>query len=367
MENFLNNTLYKNNYLSIDFNSLIIIAVTILIFVLLIRIGRKAYKKLILKAPNWKNLLKFLYRLSIILILLLSFTIILESIGIAMADFLAMNLLETKKFSLTPSQLLFVIVIIIFARAISMTLKSIFTNKTQNRENANYADLNVYKLINYIIWILAIALGLQTIGVNLTILFAGSAALLVGVGIGMQQIFNDTISGIILLFERNLKVKDVVEVNGIVGSVKDIGIRTSRILSRDNIEMIVPNSKLVSEMVINWSYNDPKTRFFLKVGVAYGSDINLVKRNLMEIADAHHLILKKPAPIVFFNDFGDSSLNFELGFWTLKSLNHRLILSDLRYAVDKKFRENNIQIPFPQRDLHIIRQHNIQDINNQLD
>jgi len=299
--------------------------------------------------------------------LLLGSTIILESIGINMANFMAMNFIETDKLSLTPSHLLLLFVIIFITRATSMTIKSIFIGKIENRENSNYADLNVYKLINYVIWILAIAIGLQTIGVNLTILFAGSAALLVGVGIGMQQIFNDTISGFFLLFERNLKIKDVVEVNGIIGSVKDIGIRTSRILSRDNIEMIVPNSKLVSDTVINWSYNDPKTRFFLKIGVAYGSDINQVKQNLMEIADAHHLILKKPSPIVFFNDFGESSLDFELGFWTLKSLNHRLILSDLRYAIDKKFRESKIQIPFPQRDLHIIKQNNIQDINNELD
>lgn len=355
MENFLNNTLFKNNYLSIDIKSLIIISITILIFVLIVIIGKKAYKKFTLKAPNWKTLSKFLYRLFIFLMLILSFTIILESIGIDMADFMAMNLLEINKFSLTPSHLLLVFVIIIVARAISMTLKSIYISKIEKRKDSNYADLNVYKLINYIIWILAITLSLQFIGLNLTILFAGSAALLVGVGIGMQQIFNDTISGIILLFERNLKIKDVVEVNGIIGSVKDIGIRTSRILTRDNIEMIVPNSKLVSETVINWSYNDPKTRFFLKVGVAYGSNVNLVKKILMEVADTHSLVLKKPTPIVLFSDFGDSSLNFELGFWTHKSLKHRLILSDLRYVLDKKFRENNIQIPFPQRDVHIIK------------
>jgi len=355
MENILNNTLFKNNFLNIDLKSLIIISITILILVFIAIISRKVYKKLIIKSPNWKTLSTFLYRLFIFLLLIIGLTIISESVGIDMADFMAMNLIETEKFLLTPSHLILVFVIIFVARAISMTLKSIFTSKIEKREDSNYADLNVYKLINYIIWILAIALGLQSIGVNLTILFAGSAALLVGVGIGMQQIFNDTISGLFLLFERNLKIKDVVEVDGIIGSVKDIGIRTSRILTRDNIEMIVPNSKLVSETVINWSYNDPKTRFFLKVGVAYGSDVNLVKKILMEVADTHNLILKKPAPIVFFNDFGDSSLNFDLAFWTLRSLNHRIILSDLRYAVDKKFRENAIQIPFPQRDVHIIK------------
>ncbi len=209
-------------------------------------------------------------------------------------------------------------------------------------------------MINYIIWILVILFILELIGVELTILLAGSAALLVGVGIGMQQIFNDSISGFFLLFERSLKINDVVEMDGIIGKVRDIGIRTSRIVTRDNIEMIVPNSKLVSATVINWSANDHKTRFFLKIGVAYGSNIHLVKKILIEVAETHSLILKSPSPIVLFTDFADSSLNFELGFWTKNTFEHRTILSDLRFAIDKKFRENNINIPFPQRDIHII-------------
>jgi len=179
---------------------------------------------------------------------------------------------------------------------------------------------------------------------------------LVGVGIGMQNIFNDVISGFFLLFEQNLKINDVVEVDGVVGTVKDIGMRTSRILTRDNIEMIVPNSKFISEKVVNWSYNDAKTRFFIKIGVAYGSDINLVKNILLEIAAKHTEILKEPLPRVFFRDFGDSSLNFELAFWTANSLENEVIKSDLRFELNQRFIENNIQIPFPQRDIHLINQ-----------
>jgi len=358
MDDFLNNILIKNNYLNIDVKNLIVISLTILGFIIIVIATRRVYRKLIDKAPNWQFLIQILYRLSILITLLLCFTIIFEQIGINMTDFLAVNLLNTDKLSLTPSHLLVVLVIIFIARATSVTIKSIFINRIENQEDSNYADLNVYKLINYIIWILAIAFSFQTIGIDLTLLLAGSAALLVGVGIGMQQIFNDNISGLFLLFERNLKIQDVVEVDGIIGSVKDIGIRTSRILSRDNIEMIVPNSKLVSATVINWSSNDKKTRFFLRIGVAYGSDINLVKNVLFETANQHNLILKNPKPFVFFSDFADSSLNFDLGFWTHHNFEHRRILSDLRYSIDKKFRENNIQIPFPQRDVHIIRQQN---------
>ena len=342
----------------IDIQSLIGISITLLGYFFIIFIARKTYKKLIGKAPNWKFLILILYRLSILLSTLLGFTIIMELVGINMTEFLAMKLIKTDKLTLTPSHLLVVLVIIFITRATSVTIKSIFINRIENHEDSNYADLNVYKLINYIIWILAIALSFQTIGIDLTLLFAGSAALLVGVGIGMQQIFNDNISGLFLLFERNLKIKDVVEVDGIIGRVKDIGIRTSRIVSRENIEMIVPNSKLVSAKVINWSANDKKTRFFLKIGVAYGSDVNLVKNVLLEIAGQHNLILKKPKPYVLFSDFADSSLNFELGFWTSHNFEHRRILSDLRYSIDKNFREHNIQIPFPQRDVHIMQNHN---------
>ena len=358
MDDLLDNILIKNSFLVINVQSLIVISITLLVFVFFLFIARRVYQKLIIKAPNWKFLIQILYRLSILLSTLISFTIILELIGINIADFLAMNLINTEKYSLTPYHLLIVLVIIFITRATTVTIKSIFIKRIETQKESNYADLNVYKLISYIIWILAIAISLQTIGIDLTLLFAGSAALLVGVGIGMQQIFNDNISGLFLLFERNLKIKDVVEVDGIIGSVKDIGIRTSRILSRDNIEMIVPNSKLVSATVINWSSNDKKTRFFLKIGVAYGSDINLVKNVLFEVADQHNLILKSPKPFVFFSDFADSSLNFDLGFWTYHNFEHRRILSDLRYSIDKKFREHNIQIPFPQHDVHIIGQQN---------
>ncbi len=362
MEAFLSNILFKNNYISLDIKSLIVISLTVLVFTLFVIITRKVFKKISAKAPNLISFAEFLHRLFTFLMLFLSFTIILETVGINMSDFMALSILETDTFLITPSHLLLVFVIIIVSRATSITLKSILLSKIEKHKDANYTNLNVYKLINYVIWILAVSLSLQAIGIDLTILFAGSAALLVGVGIGMQQIFNDTISGFFLLFERNLKIKDVVQVDGIIGSVKDIGIRTSRIVSRDNIEMIVPNSKLVSDTVINWSYNDPKTRFSLKIGVAYGSNVTLVKNTLLEVADTHNLVLKKPAPIVFFSDFSDSSLDFELALWTHHSLKHRIILSDLRYAIDKKFRENNIQIPFPQRDVHIIKPSNTPDL-----
>lgn len=331
------------------------ILISLIFFIVYIIISKKLIQKLSEKTPNWQLFFKFVHRLTIFFVLLIIISINLENNNIKISEFLSTNLINSKQYQLTPFIILVIIIILIATRVIVVVMRTIFLNKIKHKENINYGNFNIYKLINYIIWLLAIFIILELVGIQLTILLAGSAALLVGVGIGMQQIFNDSISGFFLLFERNLKIRDIVEMNGIVGKVQDIGIRTSIIVTYDNVEMIVPNSKLVSETVINWSSNDHKTRFFLKVGVAYGSDVNLVKDILIELANAHNLILNKPSPIVLFNDFGDSSLNFELGFWTKHTFEHKIILSDLRFAIDKKFREHNITIPFPQRDIHIIK------------
>jgi small-conductance mechanosensitive channel len=185
-------------------------------------------------------------------------------------------------------------------------------------------------------------------------LIAGSAALLVGIGLGIQQIFNDIASGLFILFERNLKVNDVVQIEeNIIGRVLSIGLRTSKLETRDNIIMIIPNSKFISDNVINWSHIEVKTRFKVEIGVAYGSDVELVKNVLLECAKQHKDITNKPQPFVRFNDFGDSSLDFQLFFWTRKAFRVENIKSDLRFQIDIEFRKNDIIIPFPQTDVHL--------------
>jgi small-conductance mechanosensitive channel len=148
-------------------------------------------------------------------------------------------------------------------------------------------------------------------------------------------------------------VGDVVELEGDVGIVKEIGFRTTKIENRDNIILIIPNSKFIGENVINWSHIEQKTRFSVDVGVAYGSDVELVKKVLLECARDHQEVTEYPKPFVRFDDFGNSSLDFQLFFWTDNAFRVENIKSDLRFAIDKKFRENKITIPFPQRDVHI--------------
>ncbi len=212
----------------------------------------------------------------------------------------------------------------------------------------------IFQILKYFIWVLTIVIILSSFGLSVTVLLAGSAALFVGLGFGLQTLFNDFVSGLIILFEGSIRVNDVVELeNGIVGKVKEIGLRTSKVLTRDNIINIIPNNNFVGKNVINWSYSEQRTRFKVDVGVAYGSDVRLVEKILIDCARQHDKIHTFPSPFVYFTDFGDSSLNFSLYFWMDDAFWVEKIRSDLRFEINDKFKEFKIEIPFPQRDLHI--------------
>ena len=219
----------------------------------------------------------------------------------------------------------------------------------------------LHKLFSYFAYTIAIFLGFEIVGINLTIILAGSAALLVGFGLGVQQIFNDFTCGIILLFGGTVRVGDIVEFNNTVGRVIEIDFRTSKIKTRDGITLIVPNSKLVSDNVINWTEGDLLTRFSVQVGVAYGSNTALVKEILTKIASEHPAVdASKPVQVQFV-DFGDSSLNFRVLFWAENTWQVEFVRSEMRFEIDKQFRLNDIKIPFPQRDVHMIP---VQPLNN---
>ena len=252
------------------------------------------------------------------------------------------------------SNILKALLILLIARLLIWVIVQLFLQGYYNRKEINIgSQYAINQLLTYFLYVVAILLAMENLGVKMTIIWGGAAALLVGIGLGLQQTFNDFFSGIILLFERSVEVKDVVEIDGLVGTVKKIGLRTSTINTLDNISVVVPNSKLTSENVINWSHYDDKARFKVVVGVAYGSDTEKVKEALLVSAKEVEYILAFPAPLVRFVAFGDSSLNFELHFWTRRFLAIEDIKSDLHFAIDKAFREEKIQIPFPQRDVWI--------------
>lgn len=255
---------------------------------------------------------------------------------------------------LTLYHLIFIAFVFIVTFLALALIKKILYNTADKKKIEVGKKYALFKIIKYFIWVGAISIALDSIGINVTLFVAGSAALLVGIGLGLQQIFLDFVSGIILLFEGSIKVDDIVEIEGLVGRVNEIGIRTTKITSRDGIVSIIPNSKLVNDKVINWSHTVKSTRFDVMVGVAYGSDVELVKKVLLECAMESEHINKDPEPQVRFEDFGDSSLNFRLLFWTNRIFRVESLKSDLRFLIDKKFRENKVQIPFPQRDIHIV-------------
>lgn len=267
-------------------------------------------------------------------------------------EFLTFEIISFNHFSFTVSNVLAFTLVIIVTNIIRLVLKRVIMNAKKG-EVEEYKKYSVFRITSYLLWTIGLVLGLEAAGISVTILLAGSAALLVGVGLGLQHTFNDFVSGLILLFEGSIKLNDVVVVDGQYGQIVEIGLRTSKIETRDNIIMIIPNSKFITENVTNWSYNNKTTRFFVNVSVAYGSDLDLVKRILLEVSIGHKDVLTDPAPVVEFNNFGDSGLHFNLFFWTNNAFESRMIQSKLRFDIDRKFRENKITIPFPQRDLHV--------------
>ncbi|RMG76780.1 MAG: potassium transporter KefA [Bacteroidetes bacterium] len=269
-------------------------------------------------------------------------------------ELLEYNFINIGGYTLNLVQLLTALVILLGARlGLYAFYRTILRRFFAQRDLEPGRQFAIKQLINYFVYTIALLFALQNIGIQLTVLLGGAAALLVGLGIGIQQNFNDLTSGIILLVEGSVEVGDIVQVGDVTGVVRDIGFRTSKVETWDNIFMIIPNSKLVVDNVINWSHENTPTRFHIRVGVSYGSDVELVTQLLYQAARAQKGVLKKPAPWVQFSDFGNSSLDFDLHFYTYQYLQIHKMRSEIRYRIVELFRANNIEIPFPQRDLWI--------------
>ena len=223
----------------------------------------------------------------------------------------------------------------------------LFKSKKQKDVSASISSLVKFGIVTIGFFVAALASGFPLDKITLLISAFG-----VGIGFGLQNIFNNLVSGIILVFEKPLQVGDTIEVGQLVGVVKTIGIRASTIRTFDGSEVIVPNGNLVSNELINWTLSDSQRRMIIKVGVEYGTDPNEVIKILLGVAKKNKELLEDPAPYVLFREFGDSSLNFELRCYT-DSSDWLFILSDLHVKVNNALKEAGIVIPFPQRDLHI--------------
>lgn len=247
--------------------------------------------------------------------------------------------------------------IVIFALALllSRTLSRLLQRRIAKRA---YLDPGLQytlgRLTQYVIITLGVLFALSVgVSLNLTSIAVIFTALSVGIGFGLQYIAADIASGFILLFERPVRVGDRISIGKEEGDVQSINLRTTVMTTNDRVSVIVPNSKLVREQLINWSYGDPRARIAIPVGVAYSSDIDLVSQTLIEAAKDVNNVLQDPAPKVQFLKFGDWSLDFRLLVWTNRPRLHNQIRSDINYRIERLFREKQIEIPFPQTELRL--------------
>ncbi|QYJ69526.1 mechanosensitive ion channel [Flavobacterium litorale] len=261
-------------------------------------------------------------------------------------DIVLLSIGDTK---IKISSIIFLIIFLLFS---AMLLRIIKRSVYRTNRFDDAKKYSVYTLVKYFLLVIIIVLSLQILGFNLSVLMAGSAALLVGLGLGIQNLFSDYISGLIILIDSSVKVGDVIEVNGIVGTVQKIDLRTTTILTRDDKYIILPNTQLTRNELINWTHNELASRFEVTVGVDYSSDIKLVMRLLQEAVLEEENILEVPEPFVRFIDFGESSLNFSILFWVEDVFRVENAKSDLRIKIFEKFAQHNVTIPFPQRVIH---------------
>jgi len=252
------------------------------------------------------------------------------------------------------SLMTFIVVNVVFIKGATL-LKTLLLTKVLARTRLEKGtQYSLARITQYSLLIIGMIIAFQFIGIDLSGLFVFFGFLSVGIGFGLQNITSNFISGLILLFEQHIKVGDRVTVGETEGDVTEINIRSTTVRSLNNIAIIVPNSEFISGTVVNWSHGDPKVRLDIPIGVSYDSDLDLVLRSLREVAEENREVLTAPAPEVLFEAFGDSSWDMNLRVWIKDPKRNRKVHSDLNCAIVHKFRENKIEIPFPQRDLHIL-------------
>ncbi len=268
-------------------------------------------------------------------------------------EILNYQIINTEGYKLHIVDIVEVVIIYLVVRLLLYLLRLFFNRRVKQGYIESRKAYAIRQIVRYLVYTLAIVLMLDTIGVKITALVLGSTALFVGLGLGLQDVFKDLVAGIVLLIERTVTAGDIVEINHVVGKVREVGLRTTRVITRDDIIILVPNKRLMDDNVINWTQNQQPTRFHVDVSVAYGSDTRLVEKILLETARNHKETVFKDRIIVHFTEFGDSGLFFRLFFHCTEMFRIERVKSEIRFNIDQAFRENNVTIPFPQRDLWV--------------
>lgn len=252
---------------------------------------------------------------------------------------------------ITIGLLLLLTIAFLFTSFLLKWLRHLLTRNMKGDDKLKF--ISVFKFIKYVVYVAVIIITMSAAGINITLLITASAALFVGLGLALQDLFQDIIAGIFIILDKSLNVGDIVEIEGRVGKVFEIKLRTTRAITRDDKVIVIPNHKFISDVIYNYTQNHKTTREGVTVGVAYGSNVSLVTDILLQCVQEQKEILKNPRPFVLFDDFGDSALVFTVHFFVADVFSVLRIKSQIRYRIDAKFRENQITIPFPQRDVHL--------------
>ena len=248
---------------------------------------------------------------------------------------------------ITPKVILIIFSVFFTTYLFLKFFKKIALRALNNETRSKFRS--IFTFLNYSIYLIVILITLDTVGVNVTAIFAASAAVLVGIGLALQTLIQDVISGVFILADQTVHVGDIIQVDGQIGKVENIMLRTTRAVTRDNKVLIIPNHKFLTSILYNWTENGTLTRESISLGVSYDTNINLLKNEVIKLANDHSKILKHPEPILLFDDYGDSALMFQLFFSMNKSFEANFVKSDLRYKIFEKLKELGIEIPFPQR------------------
>ncbi len=268
--------------------------------------------------------------------------------------FLNTTLVTINQTPITPASLIiFTLIVLASVFVTRIFTRIIFDRILKKFHLKDGIRYTLRRLTEYILVFVGVIIAFQFVGVDLSGLAVIFGLLSVGIGFGLQNITANFVAGLVLLFERPIKIGDRILVGDVEGDVEEIGMRATKIRTLNNVAIIVPNSQFTSSNIVNWSYGDLRVRLDIDVGVSYGSDLDLVLQSLKEVAHENPKVLKDPAPDVLLREFGESSWNMRLRLWIDNPRGHHVIRSDINCAIVRKFREKGIEIPFPQQDLHI--------------
>ncbi|WP_060872800.1 mechanosensitive ion channel family protein [Myroides odoratus] len=267
------------------------------------------------------------------------------NLKLLLSKFLEYELYTSKSLSITIGTILFIVFTLLITKyGLTFLRKTVIKNSPPD---VALRLRSVFNFVNYFIYVIMFFFILNVVGLNISMFLTTSAALFVGLGFALQDIFRDIIAGIYILFDKTLNMGDVIEVNGQVARVKAIHLRCTIVETRNLKDIVIPNRKLIDDIVYNWTHEDPIIRARIDVGVYIGTDVELVKAVLLSAVEDNKDVLKNPQPIVFIDQFGDSSIRFILYYFIENAFDNDRISSNIRFAIDKKFKLNNIALPVP--------------------